>query len=740
MSNELFATDRLEFFVTCPLGLEPALVTELQSLIDRPLKHGSGGTGFHGTLEHFYKVYLWSRVANRIMIVLHRGRLREQRDLYQQVHDLPWEQHFTPAQNFMVRCTGKPEVVNNTHFAALLAKDAVVDRFRERSGERPSVVTDDPDYTITVHFGRNNCAVYLDMCGAGLHKRGYRAHSTEAPLRENIAAALLIMNDWPRIAAAGGGFLDPMCGSGTIVIEAALMAARIAPGLGRVRHSLTLWRGHDRECWEQALEAARSAGVAGRAAHGGALIAGDRERKALQAARDNAANAGVETLITFTAMDVSAGLPADVAQLTPGLLVTNPPYGKRLSVAADLQTLYYALGRMISALPGWRAAVLLEDGNLVRAMRLTPESLSEVKNGPITCQLASFEVAAEQQMLPDLETVAGTVDENAQAFVNRVRKNRKHLEKWARREGIGCYRVYDKDLPEFALAVDVYDTVAHGVWLHVQEYEAPKGVDPVKARLRLTAACDLLPEVFAIPKNQVVLKTRRRQTDAGQYERRYDSYDQRGGYIVVREGPGVLLANLSDYLDTGIFLDSRDIRAMIRQQAPAKRFLNLFCYTATASVQAALGGAAATTSVDMSNTYLEWARQNFLANDLPLTHHALLKADCLQWLAQQNAIAPAQRTRYDIILLDPPTVSRSKGMDSMLDVQRDHVQLIYDAMRLLADGGVLYFCTNYRRFKLDHEALLKFTITDISHRTLPQDFARNKKIHQCWQFVRKEQS
>lgn len=730
-------TPLLEFFVTCPLGLEEALQRELPAIIDRPLKHGGGGVGFHGDLRHLYRTMLWSRVGSRVMLVLHRGPLRNQQDLYQQVHAIDWEQHFSPADSFMVRCTGQPTVVNNTHYAALLVKDAVVDRFRERGGERPSVDTDDPDFSITVHFGRNNCSVYLDMCGPGLHRRGYRRQGGGAPLRENIAAALLLLNDWPAQAAAGGGFIDPLCGSGTFAIEAALIAANIAPGLITPRDALARWRRHDAALWQAELAAARQARQDAR--YTGSIVACDKDGKALQTAQANAAAAGLAGMIQFMQRDVAAGLPPLPADARPGLLLTNPPYGKRLGAGEDLQALYYALGRQISALPGWRAAVLLEEAGLARALRLTPAASRPVQNGPITCTLVSFDVAAEQQALPDLQTVAGAVEENAQAFVNRLRKNLKHLEKWARREQIGCYRVYDKDLPEFALAVDIYEGEGDaGRWVHVQEYEAPAGVDPVKAQLRLQAACAALGDACQVAPRQVVVKTRRRQKEGGQYERQYTAYDQRGEFFPVREGPCLLRVNLSDYLDSGVFLDSRDIRRRIRQQAGGKRFLNLFCYTATASVQAAVGGAAATTSVDLSNTYLDWARENFLLNQISLTRHALLKADVMHWLAQQATAA--QPARYDIILLDPPTVSRSKSMEDMLDVQRDHVRLIRDAARLLTPGGVLYFCTNYRRFRLDEAALAPLQAVDISAQTLPQDFSRNPRIHQCWQVQNPKES
>lgn len=716
---------QLELFVTCPTGLEQAMASELQTLSDRPLKPGIGGLGLHGGLEHLYRIQLWSRVANRVMMVLARGRLASRDELYTLVHDIPWEHHFGPQHRFMVRCTGKPQVVKNTHYAALLAKDAIVDRFRAQSGERPSVDTDRPQFTISLHFGRNSCAVYLDLCGQGLHKRGYRQQSTGAPLRENIAAALLYHCDWPALAGMGGSFLDPMCGSGTLVIEAALMAMDIAPGLYRQGDDPSPWRGHDAALWAQLQDEARQREQQGRAAFTCQIIARDSSKKTLAAARDNAGAAGVAEQIRFQRGDITKGPPANLPA-APGLLLTNPPYGLRLGRDEDLYRLYYALGGLISALPGWQAGVLLEDESLLRQLKLSPVDTLQLKNGPVDCLLTRFSIDADQQPLPDLAAVDEHIAAQVQPFLNRVGKNRKHLEKWARREGIGAWRVYDRDLPEFALAVDLYQ--GDELWLHVQEYEAPKGVDQVKAQLRLQLACDALPTLFDIPPARLVLKTRKRQKDAGQYQR----HDKSRHFFIVQEGPARLCVNLQDYLDTGLFLDSRDIRSTLRNDADGKRFLNLFCYTATASVQAALGGASATTSVDLSNTYLDWARENFQANDIPMTRHALVKADCRKWLADQAAVAAEQRTNYDLILLDPPTISRSSAMDDMLDTQRDHVELIRHALALLAPDGKLYFCTNYRRFRLDETALADCQLRNISQRTLPPDFARNPKIHQCW--------
>lgn len=716
-----------ELFVTCPMGLESILAMELATITERPLKPGSGGIGLHGDLEQLYRIQLWSRVANRVMLVLDRGRPNSQSQLYELINRIPWEIHFGPEHRLMVRCTGTPRVVNNSHYAALLAKDAIVDRFRDRFEQRPSVDTQNPQFTISLHFGRNSCAVYLDLCGQGLHRRGYRQQTTGAPLRENIAAALLWHCDWPQLARQGGSLLDPMCGSGTFAIEAALMAMDIAPGLHRSGDDPSQWRLHDPGLWESLRVEARQREQQGRDGFSCRLIARDNSKKTLAIARANAEAAGVAQQIQFQRGDVLNGPPTRLPA-SPGLLITNPPYGRRLGRDENLQQLYYALGGLISKLPGWRAAVLLEDEALLQPLRLEPTDTLNLKNGPVDCLLARFSISDDQQALPDLGQVTDQLGEQVQPFLNRVGKNHRHLEKWARRQNIGAWRVYDRDLPDFALAVDLYQ--GQELWLHVQEYEAPKGVDPVKAQLRLQLACDALPGLFDIPPARLILKTRKRQKDAGQYQRQAD----RGRFFAVQEGPAQLRVNLHDYLDTGLFLDSRDIRAMIRDQADGKRLLNLFCYTATASVQAALGGADATTSVDLSNTYLDWARENFKLNNIPMTRHALVKADCRKWLSEQAVVPAPQRTRYDLILLDPPTISRSSAMEDMLDTQRDHVELIRNALALLAPGGKLYFCTNYRRFRLDQAALDDSKPVNISSRTVPKDFARNQKIHQCWLF------
>ncbi|MGZ8144871.1 MAG: bifunctional 23S rRNA (guanine(2069)-N(7))-methyltransferase RlmK/23S rRNA (guanine(2445)-N(2))-methyltransferase RlmL, partial [Methylosarcina sp.] len=311
----------------------------------------------------------------------------------------------------------------------------------------------------------------------------------------------------------------------------------------------------------------------------------------------------------------------------------------------------------------------------------------------------------------------------AEMFANRLEKNLKKLSKWARQNHISCYRVYDADLPEYAVAVDIYQ--GEEVWINVQEYEPPKSIDQSKADQRLAGVLAEIPRVLNVSPNHVFLKIRRKQKSTDQYEKQ----GSQGVFHVIEEGGCKLWVNFQDYLDTGLFLDHRPIRTMIQQQAKGKRFLNLFAYTGSATVHAAKGGAMATTTVDMSNTYINWAKKNLALNNIH-GDHEFIQANCLEWLATE-AKQPLPR-QYDLIFLDPPTFSNSKKMEEVFDIQRDHVQLISQAAALLAPGGMLYFSTNFRRFKLDHEALARFKIEDITATTIPEDFSRNPKIHYCW--------
>lgn len=308
-------------------------------------------------------------------------------------------------------------------------------------------------------------------------------------------------------------------------------------------------------------------------------------------------------------------------------------------------------------------------------------------------------------------------------FLNRLRRNFRHWGRWARRRGIQCYRVYDRDIPEFAFAVDVY-----GERAHLQEYWRGGEAGVPERDAWLAAIREAAAQALEIPAGRVAIKRRERQRGTDQYEKT----GARGEDFAVEEGGHRFVVNLEAYLDTGLFLDHRITRALVAEQAAGKRFLNLFCYTGSFTVYAAGGGARESLSVDLSNTYLDWAKRNLQLNGLDPGRHRLLRADVTQFLADGSGRGES----FDLIVLDPPSFSNSKRMRDLLDVQRDHPALIAGCMALLAPGGELFFSTNLRRFRPDPEAFSRWQVEDISARTVPEDF-RNRRIHHCYRISRR---
>jgi 23S rRNA (guanine2445-N2)-methyltransferase / 23S rRNA (guanine2069-N7)-methyltransferase len=297
------------------------------------------------------------------------------------------------------------------------------------------------------------------------------------------------------------------------------------------------------------------------------------------------------------------------------------------------------------------------------------------------------------------------------------------------RNGIECFRLYDADMPEYAFAIDLYGREPRHVY--VQEYAAPRSVGEEGARERRREAFAVLPEVLGVPSAMIHSRTRAAQKGSSQYEKlAADAPGTQGAErVVVSEGGLKFWVNFRDYLDTGLFLDHRVVRDMLRSWSRGADFLNLFCYTGTATVFAAAGGARSSVSVDLSNTYLEWAEQNLLLNGLAGPQHRLQRADCLEWLEQASADGAA----FDLIFLDPPTFSNSKRMEGVLDVARDHAALIEACARLLAAGGLIVFSTNAQRFRLESSLSERYDIRDVSAATLPKDFERNPRIHKCYE-------
>jgi len=713
---------RHEFFAPCPKGIESPLAEELRALGAADVRETRAGVAFAGELAVGYRACLWSRLASRVLLQIARFPVESADALYAGVRAIDWSAHLRADGTLAVDCSGSAPGVTHTHFGALKAKDAIVDQSRERSGERPSIDPERPDVRVSIHLHRAEANVSIDLSGESLHRRGYRIEAGEAPLKENLAAAILLRAKWPAIAKRGGALVDLMCGSGTLLIEGALIAADIAPGLTRDYFGFLHWLGHDAETWEALLSDARTRRETGLESLP-PLRGYDQDPRAVRTARDNAARAGVSEHVHFEQRTLAQCVPETA---TTGLVIVNPPYGERLGEATELPALYRELGAQLKAnFAGWRAAVFSGNPELGRNMGLRARRFHTLFNGSIECRLLHFEITEEWYVREPGERVFEIrPGSSAEMFANRLRKNLQHLGRWARRQDISCYRLYDADLHEYNLAVDIYESDRK--YVHVQEYEAPETIDPDKARQRLRHALAVIPLVLEIPAEQMFFKQRRRQAGGTQYEKLAET----GVFHEVREGSCRLLVNFTDYLDTGLFLDHRTTRAMVGELARGKRFLNLFCYTASATVHAGLAGAASTMSVDMSNTYLDWARRNLDLNGLKGRAHELVQADVLRWLADYRG------PRFGVIFLDPPTFSRSKRMAETLDVQRDHAAIIRDTAALLEPGGSLIFSTNYRRFRLDAAALVGLAVQDITRKTLPKDFERNPKIHQCFRITR----
>jgi len=712
------------WLATCPKGLELLLAEELQAMGAEGVKETVAAVHFQGSLELAYRACLWSRLANRILMPLQSFMLNESDDLYNQCNEIPWEEHFSAAQSIAIDFIGTSRLIDNTMYGSQRVKDAIVDRIRRIEGERPNVDTKNPDIRIQVRQHKGRVTVSLDISGESLHRRGYRTGQGTAPIKENLAVALLLRAGWPAMAEEGGALLDPMCGSGTLIIEGAMMAADIAPGILRERYGFDQWLQHDAELWQRLVDEAQQRKAIGLENLELDIRGYDANPRVLEYTTQNIQNAGLDGHIRLAHKPIDQfGKPT----AERGLLLTNPPYGERLGEVDELIPLYQKLGAVLQKnFQGWKAAIFTGNVDLGRETDLSPTKQYSLFNGTIPCKLLVFEdmTSKSAKIAARLSTPAPAQDlsEGAGMVLNRFKKNQRKLDGWRKKSGISCYRLYDADIPEYAVAVDIYDQS-----IYVQEYAPPNTISEKVARERFAEIKQAVKEFSASFRGKIHYKERRRQKGDSQYQRLNEGPSET---IQVSEGNAHFEVNLSDYLDTGLFLDHRPVRSLIGDMVKGKTFLNLFCYTAAASVQAALAGASSSLSIDMSNTYLDWAQRNFDLNSLRSSKHQLLRADCLKWLE-------ADSEQYDVILLDPPTFSNSKKMDSVLDIQRDHGDMIRATMAKLAPEGILIFSNNFRKFKMDELTLRQFDCENITPKTLDVDFERNPRIHNVWLITRR---
>ncbi|OQX29583.1 MAG: 23S rRNA (guanine(2445)-N(2))/(guanine(2069)-N(7))-methyltransferase [Spirochaeta sp. LUC14_002_19_P3] len=766
------------FFAPCPPGAEVLLREELTEFGAGDISSAPQGAGFSGNLRTAYHLSLNLRFASRLLMELARADAPDTEALYQLALTIPWEDYFPTERSISCRVTGVPRD-KDPRFAALRLKDAIADRFIKNRGARPSVDKRNPDVRIEARWNGREAIIYLNWSGPPLHERGYRLDHSDTVLRETTAAAVLGLSGWKNIAAEGGGFADPVCGSGTLLAEAAMMAMNAPVGVHRKCWGFSPLAMHDETLWQSILNQERIR--YGEALERLPIIMGfDVNPGAVRMSRANLRRAGLHSAVRLEVHDIRTGRPKLWPKGARGLICADPPYGHRGEEAPE--PVYKAIGEVFRGLEeGWRLALLAPDRKTAAASFLKPEKIYPAVSGGMDLVLGLYErygrdaggteTAAfgeksrpgekqkpvaegseepggsgvskktyktadaasgrdsqpgEKRQSEGYEGTGGSgvskktdiqMDVRVDALRKQLGRNLDSLRKWAEKCGVSSYRIWDTDLPEFNAAVDWYE----GRWLHVQEFDAPGKIPRETSQCRFETLLAVLKELTGCADEDVFVKTRRRGV------RPYPN--RRGGTerMIIRENQVRFLVNFTDYLDTGIFLDHRPTRALIRGWAAGGTFLNLFAYTGTATVMAALGGANSTISVDVSNTYLRWCRDNLALNRADGPQHKFIRADAVSWLKDTDE-------HFDLIFIDPPTYSNGSGRDDWF-VQEHHGLLLRLAMGRLNPGGMVVFSENFRRFVMDAGLKREFNVQEITRDTLHPDFAMRARSHRCWKIL-----
>ena len=804
-------TSELEFFASCLPGLEQELAGELKALGIQRTRPLGGGVAFFCEGEAAMRACLWSRLAARIMLVVGRVNAGDAQLLYAGVYDLPWEDILAGDATMAVRANGANDELRNTRFTALKVKDAIVDRLRQRRGTRPQVDAVAPRASIDVRIRETRATVSLDFSGEALNRRAYLApdDKEEAALACSLAAGALALGDWKALAQKGGYFIDPACRDGIALVEAALAACDGAPGLYRKRWGFQGWSGYDEAAWRQLRAEAAERFQAGIARFGGSapddILQGDVYNAPLpdpdrihflgattsspfvSRARNHVRHAGLRSVIS-----IELGGAGDVAGLVKGHRALSHAHALMVASSFDAQSRADALALVQADEAAFATAAALAPDtsrfvavgaqDMASRFGVAPALAKDVGKGRVQTRVEVFDArpaGMHAVQVPDLDGGAShdvaVLEEASAQFAARLRKVLKERRKWAAREGVSCFRLYDADLPDYAVAIDWYAGAgdARGNdYLHVAEYAAPASVDAEKARRRFADVLALAPVVCGVRPDHVFSKTRLREKGGGQYR----NAGSRAYVTTVEEGGFRFEIDLAGRLDTGIFLDHRLTRGLVASivracagegefegasqieellaernrsdegnrgarrgatASPGVSFANLFAYTGTASVYAAGAGAASTVTVDLSQTYLDWAQRNMAANGFSGASHTFERADVMRWITDTRHTS----RRFDVVFVDPPTFSNSKAMGKRTwDVQRDHVELLIGVSRILAQGGLAVFSCNLRSFKPDVEGLAKYgvNIVDVTQGTIPEDFARNARIHKCYVVTREQ--
>ena len=711
-----------DYFASCAGKLEDLLAEELQALGYEDARPTRGGVRWTGAAASGQRAVLWSRLASRVYQLLLDVPIEDAESVYAAGMQIDWAVQLRGGTRYSIEVSGAAKGIRHTLYAAQRPRDAVQDRLRDGGVSASPVPLDQSQVTVALLLRGGRALIGIDLGHGPLHQRAYRQFAGLAPLRETLAAAVLWRAGWPALAKQGLALVDPFCGAGTLLIEGAWMAADVAPGLYRRDRVPVGWQGWSARSWETLIGEADDRAEAGLRGLRVPLVGQDQDAAAISAARRNLQLAGVAGHVRLQRGDAARlelkGLSAD----GPGLIVANLPYGERLGDERSLLPVHRDFGaRVQSEGLGWRFALLSGGSTLSRATGLKADKVLDWRNGPLDCQLLLGTVQAApaaREQRPSGDVGEPRFQRPGTTMVyNRLRKNLAHFGRWARRQGLSCYRLYDADLPEYSAAIDLYGDRAH-----VQEYAAPRDIPEQTASERLEDLLHALRTLLQLPPEHLYVKRRQRRREGSQYGR----MDESGEFFEVSERDLRFWVNLADYLDSGLFLDSRDLRARLRERSEGRRVLNLFCYTGSATVYAAAGGASRSLSVDLSPTYVNWAERNFRLNGLEPGRHKLAQADVMNWLRSP----PHQH--FDLVYVDPPTFSNSKRTDTVFDVQRDHVELLEGVARHLSQHGEILFVCNRERFELDPVLSEGWEIEALGGQSIPADFARHKRIHHAF--------
>ena len=746
----------MKLIASCAFALETPLKWELEQLGYQPHVIQPGQVMFEGDWLDICRANLWLRIADRVQIQVAEFAAPDFDALFDSIRELDWSEWIPRDGQFPVHARSRQSQLTSVPAIQRSTKRAIVESLY-RHHQTETLPETGPEYRVETILLNDQARILIDTTGPSLHKRGYRKWVGAAPIKETLAAALIRLSVWNPARP----LVDPFCGSGTLPIEAALIGLNRAPGLER-EFASGAWPQIDPKYWTDTVEQARAEIRQDVELQ---IQGTDQDPEVLQLARRHAERAGVAGQVHFQ----EKAFDQLRSKREYGCIITNPPYGERLNEVRRLKPLYQSFPHVLQRLPTWSHFIITNMPRFEAILQKRATRRRKLFNGRIECTYYQYlgpkpgdlvgggsppssnqsaespqrpteadpiptdplpteqDEKVKPEIAPGVTPVFGGLverdREQAELFATRLKKRAKHLRRWPTRRQITCYRLYERDIPELPFVVDLYEN-----HLHMVEFERPHERDAGRHGAWLELMKKTAAQALDIPIQRVHFKTRLRQSGLSQHEKQADRSQQ----IEVREGGLNFLVNLDDYVDTGLFLDHRITRQMVRQEAAGKRFLNLFAYTGAFTVYAVAGGARQSCTVDWSNTYLDWAGQNLQLNELAGDEHQFRRQNAVEFVTEW---AGQGREPFDLVVVDPPTFSNSKRTENVWDVQRDHVALLHQQGDIVTPQGTVYFSTNFRKFKLDPAVSSAYRVIELSKQTVPEDF-RNRRIHQCWKLIR----